>query len=193
MQNSAVQLSVIVELLGKLWIREVTPEMLAAMRSDEFCQRYRQLGGFIPDSDDMNVVDLLAIEYCELLIGPKGHISPVQSVWISNQFQSETASSMNRFFEILPGYTPSSNLVDHIGVQLDFLAQLLKQTDFAEPGSATSEIADYFAKSHLEWAFPFLDRIRKNSGSDFYVGLANVTYGLLQSLDLNLQANVSRN
>ena len=99
------------------------------MAKDSFKKPYSQLGGCVPEFVDAAVIEQLKVDYCELLVGPKGHISPVQSVWADNQFQSKTAASMNRFFELIPEYKPESNLSDHIGVQLDFLSAILRQTD----------------------------------------------------------------
>lgn len=80
MSQTTVPLAEIVELLGRLWLDEVSAETLTAMRTQPFKERYQELGGFVPDSVDAAIVENLAIEYGELLIGPKGHVSPVQPI-----------------------------------------------------------------------------------------------------------------
>lgn len=182
MLQSTVQLAGIVELLGRLWLREVTLDTLAAMGSDEFREPYQQLGGFVPELIVPNTVEELAVHYCELLVGPKGHISPVQSVWVDNQFQSETAASMNRFFDLIPGYLPASNLSDHIGVQLDYLSELLSLPN----ESLANEIVAHFKTTHLRWTDAFLDQVIQRSdsiGCEFYHGLAVVTRNLIPSIE----------
>jgi TorA maturation chaperone TorD len=182
MLQSSVQLAGIAQLLGQLWLREVTLEILGAMASEEFREPYQQSGGFVPDLVDPSVVDALAVQYCELLVGPKGHISPVQSVWADNRFQSETAASMNRFFDLIPGYLPASNLSDHIGVQLDYLSVLLSQPN----ESSANEIVTHFKTTHLQWANAFLDKVLQrtdSSGWEFYRGLAVVTGNLIQTIE----------
>lgn len=174
--SHAIQLAAIVELLGRLWLHEVTKATLTLMRSDEFLPTYEQLGGYVPPLVDDEVVETLAVEYCELLIGPKGQLSPVQSVWVTNQFQSESSASMNRFFELLPGYVPQSNLSDHLGVELDFLSHLLRNND----ESTVQEMTEHFAITHLEWSIRFLDQVEMQTDSKFYQGLAKVTRQLVR-------------
>ena len=183
MPQSTVQLAPIIELIGKLWLHEVTSETLASMQSEEFRETYEQLGGFVPESIDAQAIENLAVEYCELLVGPRGHISPVQSVWSKNQFQSEASSTMQKFFDLLPGYQPESNLSDHIGVQLNYLGALFSRSDDAH----ANEVADHFVKTQLPWTSTFLDRVEQKSGSEetpspFYNGLSKVTRALIGSL-----------
>lgn len=180
MPRTLGQLAGITGLLGRLWLEEVDLETLNAMGTAEFREPYQELGGFIPDVPNEAIVEELAVEYCMLLIGPKGQISPVQSVWADNQFQSRTSSSMNRFFELIPDYLPGSNLSDHLGVQLDFLSELMRHSEIdSEP---VPEIVGHFATSHLDWAEAFFDQVLKHSESRFYCGLAIVTRGLIHSL-----------
>jgi len=178
MPQSSVQLSVVVKLLGRLWLHEVDLETLAAIGTADFREAYVDLGGFVSDRIDESMVEQLAVEYCQLLVGPKGHVSPVQSVWTDGQFQSATCSSMRRFFELLPGYAPESNLSDHIGIQLDFLSELIARSEVG----TTDEIADHFIRTHLTWTTAFFDQIQHRTESEFYRGLATVTRGLIQSL-----------
>jgi len=187
MSQTTAQLAEIVEFLGQLWLYEVTGETLSGMQTEPFSEPYRELGGFIPDSADAAIVENLAIEYCELLVGPKGHVSPVQSVWSDHQYQSKTAASMNRFFELIPDYQPDSNLSDHIGVQLDFLSAILRQSD----DSAANEIASHFAKTHLQWTLKFFDKIESHTDSAFYLGLAKVTRNLIHTLPTTTEPNAA--
>jgi TorA maturation chaperone TorD len=155
-------------------------ETLKRIGTPEFRESFEELGGYVPDRIDESVVEQLAVEYCALLIGPKGHVSPVQSVWVDNQFQSRTATSMNRFFELLPDYEPKSNLSDHIGSQLDYLGELIARSE----NGIADEIAGHFITTHLNWTTSFFDRIRDRNESEFYCGLAKVTGSLIQSLQI---------
>ena len=92
--------------------------------------------------------------------------------------QSETTSSMNRFFELLPEYRPKSNLSDHLGIQLDFLGELI-----AQPETETSrEVIELYAQKHLNWMDAFFDQIHRESESRFYSGAAVVTRNLIHSI-----------
>ena len=176
MIQSSLELATVFQLIGRLWLREVDSQTLVAMGTKNFRDAYQELGGFVPTDTSEARIEKLAIEYCGILIGPKGQLSPVQSVWASSQFQSTTCSSMKKFFDLLPGYTPDSNLADHIGVQLDFLSHLIQQQD-----EATSEIVGHFAQTHLKWAIPFLEKVQLRD-SEFYGGLARVTQDMINSL-----------
>lgn len=180
MSHSTFYLGEICGLLGRLWLREVDVATLEAMNGPDFRGLYESLGGFVPTdiaADWEELVEELAIEYCELLIGPKGHVSPVQSVWAKDQLQSETSASMNRFFELVPGYQAQSSLADHVGVQLDFAGVLLQIEDEAVDG-----IISVFAQQHLDWMNKFLEHVESKTDSEFYLGLARVTRSLIGSI-----------
>jgi len=174
MPQSTFFLGEISGVLGGLWLREVDSATLQALGSPSFRDLYEPLGGFVPKDSDGQTIEKLAVEYCELLIGPKGHISPVQSVWADNQLQSETSAAMNRFFQLVPGYQAQSNLLDHLGVQLDF-AGVLQQSE----AEATQEILRLFAQQHLIWAYEFLEKVETQTDSNFYLGLTQVTRSLI--------------
>ena len=181
MTESTIQLAAAFELLGQLWLTEVKSETLQEMGTNPFRDAYQELGGWLPDEIDESTTDGLAIEYCSLLIGPKGQISPVESVWASDQLQSNSASSMHRFFELLPDYQAGSSFPDHIGVQLDFAGSLLRAQD---RDAVASEILDQFAKTHFAWTDKFLTEVISRTNSNFYRGVANVTRNLIDQLDL---------
>lgn len=183
MTQTTNELADVAELIGRLWLREIKVETLAAMSLEAFRVPYQELGGFVPEETHEDMVEDLAIEYCALLIGPKGQISPVQSVWETNQFQSATAASMSRYFELIPGYVADSNLSDHIGVQLDYLSALLRQSETA----TAEEIIQHFSESHLAWTDRFLERVVSSTSSEFYAGLARVTRKLIDSLPASVK------
>ena len=177
MPQSTFYLGEISGLLGRLWLREVDTATMQALSSPSFWDLYESLGGFVPEDLGAESIEKLAVEYCELLIGPKGHISPVQSVWAANQLQSGTSAAMNRFFELVLGYQAQSNLSDHLGVQLDFAGVLLQSDEEAAQG-----VLNLFAQQHLNWAYNFLDKVETQTDSDFYLGLARVTRSMIDSI-----------
>ena len=177
MPHSTFYLGEISRLLGRLWLREMDVATLEAMSGPDFRGLYESLGGFVPTDISADSVEELAVAYCELLIGPKGHISPVQSVWTTDQLQSDTSASMNRFFELVPGYQAQSSLADHVGVQLDFAGVLLQVEDEGVDG-----IINVFAQQHLDWINKFLQQVESKTDSEFYLGLARVTRSRIGSI-----------
>ena len=87
MPQLSVSFSAVAKLLGRFWLNEIDLEMLQAIAAPEFRESFEELGGFVPDPVNSTVVEQLAVEYCSLLVGPQGHISPVESVWSENQFE----------------------------------------------------------------------------------------------------------
>ncbi len=188
MPNATAQLAEIVKLLGRLWLFEVNQSTLDSMCGPVFREPYESLGGELPDVVSPELVEQLAIEYCELLIGPKGHISPVQSIWADDQYQAATAASMSRFFDVLPGYCPQSSLQDHLGVQFDYLSELMRLVRDPEQGEVVREVIQCFVDDHLSWSLPMFEKIVSQTHSSFYRGLAivsaNFVKGVLPQLNM---------
>ncbi len=168
-------------LLGNCWLNEMTHETLSALgesTSAELKDALRKLEWKIPGPGSSEareeVIEELAIDYCQLLVGPKGHLSPVESVWVSDQFQSETVSAMKAFFDLLPGYQPPISLQDHIGVQLDYAGNLLIAAGNSGEPAAFEPLAA-FCGSRLTWIDGLLDGVRSRAKTDFYRGLSVAT------------------
>ncbi len=168
-------------LLGNCWMKEMTHESLSALGRDgspELKEALRQLGWEVPapsGNEELNrVIEELAIDYCRLLIGPKGHLSPVESVWTTDQFQSASVSAMQSFFEVLPGYHPPISFHDHIGVQLDFVGNLLVAAGQSQEVAGFEPVLA-FCESRLQWADDLLRGINALAQTVFYRGLATAT------------------
>ncbi len=129
----------------------------------------------MPSEISQRAVEELAIDFCQLLIGPKDHLPPVQSVWTDGQFQSETASSVSRFLELLPEFRPRGNILDHLGVQLHFMAVLFEMAAVAPNPDPYTDIAQRFFEKHLTWTHEFLNQVMQRATTNFYGGLAQIT------------------
>lgn len=169
-------------LLSQLWLFEVDKAMVHRLRDQPVKEAFESLGGSLPPDDHGSTLERLAIDFCQLLIGPKGQVSPVQSIWQDARFQSQSSVSMHQYFELLPGYDPPNMIVDHLGVQLDFVSKLLAKRGAVE---AAQEILGQFVHQHLTWTDPFLDSIRAQAQTDFYRGLANITRNLISIVNSN--------
>jgi len=170
-------------LLGSCWLKEMTHESLTALTalgngSPELKDAFKKLDWEIPETSDAaaldGVIEELAIDYCRLLIGPKGHLSPVESVWMTDQFQSETVSAMQAFFDLLTEYQPPISLHDHIGVQLDYAGNLLVAAGNSNDPAAMEPVAA-FCSSRLAWTDGLLRGVSSLAQTDFYRGLSTAT------------------
>ena len=168
-------------LLARLWLREVDVELLELLSSPEACQLFSSVGGQLPPDDQsaQEAIEQLAIEYCHLFIGPKNHLPPVQSVWQSGQFQSQAVGSMRDFFEVANYQFEGSNVPDHLGVQLDVMAQLCESAA-AEQRDEHVDVLRQFYLRHLTWPSRLIDGVLQRDGSAFYRSVAEVTREFLQ-------------
>lgn len=173
------QLAAVYDLLGRLWLTEIELELLQALASDELKSAVEHLGGNVPETIDEETVEELAVDYCQVLIGPKDHVSPLQSVWEKQLLQSDAASSMQRFVEYLPGFEPNGSMLDHIGVQMQFMGELFQRAADAEDSDLVENFAEDFFQKHLKWAGPFLAAVAEKAETEFYAGLANLTANFL--------------
>ena len=174
--------STVLRFLGQLWVRELDAATLSKLNQPGVRAAFEELGGSVPDNIDEASLETLATDYCQLLVGPTDQLTPVQSIWENQQFEGEAAASMKRYFQLLDGYQPPLSIVDHLGVQLDFAAQLVLAAE-AEPKAR--EIVLQYASDHLQWSNDILDRIGEKAETDFYRSLARVTQQVCKLFEQN--------
>lgn len=169
-------------LLARLWLREVDEQLIAGMQSPPLKDAFTAAGGILPADITPSTLDELAVDYCQLFLGPANHLPPVQSVWQRGQFQSELAESMQHYVTAT-GYELTDGLMfDHLGVQLDLMSHLLYLS--AALNRPAEEIFDvlktYFVK-HLTWADSLFEIAINRASTDFYRSTIRMTRDFLQS------------
>ncbi len=180
-------------LVSRLWRSEVDVELLRELTNGDLRDAYLAAGGVLPViNDEQAAIDELAVDYCQLFVGPSGHLPPCQSVWGDGQFQSYAATSMENFLDIL-GYRSAnlpSIIVDHLAVQLDVMGQVVHQLAAASERSrldensssdfeALSDLARSFFNNHLTWPTRLLRLARKQAQTDFYRAMTRLTSDFL--------------
>ncbi len=190
MQN---ELAAVARFLARLWLSELDAEVLRDFAADDLRDAYLRVGGAVPAEDEATL-DELAADYCQLFIGPVGHLLPYQSVWQEDQLQGRAAQSTTRFRELVGNsyVTPPRNTpADHLGVQLDIWSWLVEFSRFhgeadrdgtAEGDSLAHqwhEIAEEFGRRHLAWPAALLGAVRAQAQTSFYRQLAVVTANYL--------------
>ncbi|MBO7730157.1 MAG: molecular chaperone TorD family protein [Lachnospiraceae bacterium] len=74
---------------------------------------------------------------------------------------------------------------DHIGLELNYMAALLKEEADAEEASVAdqlhSEQNDFFQSHLINWALQFAADIYKYTERDFYKGIARMTMGFMEA------------
>ena len=174
------ELGAVAILLGEFWLQELTAVRIQQLSKSEIAAALEALDWSLPqptDDDLVESLERLQIDYCQLLIGPQGHVSPVESVWASDQFQSQSVDTMKSFFDLLPDYQPPDRFHDHIGVQLDFAGHLLIAAD-RQPTNELEQADDLletYVQQRVVWAKPMLKKVHQQAQTSFYRQLSTVT------------------
>jgi TorA maturation chaperone TorD len=173
-------------LLARLWLREVDRELLRKLCSPPLCDSFVEAGGILPAGDNEWTIEQLAIDYCQLFIGPANHLPPFQSVWQSGQFQGAAIASMEKFVEVV-GYDtdalPSGTMLDHLGVQFDVMGHILDQIPTCQSEQESPEraweIAHCYFAMHLTWPAKLLEVAAPRATTEFYRSIFMLTCAFL--------------
>ena len=179
--DEAVALAGVYQLLARLWLREVDEQLLADLSRPPLRDVFTAAGGTLPKHVDTATLEELAVDFCQLFIGPANHLPPYQSVWQAGQFQSSPTEPMRRYTDWL-GYDADGVMLDHLGVQCDVMSRLLGSAPLAM--KATGELlrlAGTYFDLHLAWAFPLLESAVQRAETDFYQSTIRLTRDFLTS------------
>ena len=88
-------------LLARLWRREIDAATLEQLLAGSVRKAYLAAGGSLPEVADQATCDALAGDYCQLFLGPAGHLPPYQSVWSDGQFHGAAAQSLRGYLSLL--------------------------------------------------------------------------------------------
>lgn len=153
------------------------------------------LGEDFRDSPNEQLREDLAVEFTRLFLGPRGHISPHESLHTdrasggnADLWGAETVK-VKRFMEAA-GLTVDDSFTgmpDHISAEMEFMQQLT--TKEAEAWTEADEefatnilkIEKRFYDEHLsQWVARFCDKVIETSEHPFYQGIGDVTKGFLE-------------
>ena len=177
-------------LLARLWMQEVDAPLLKGMAEEPLLSALSQLGLSLPNES----LDQLATEYCALFIGPKNALLPMQSVWQKTQLDSQSASSVAKFAELIGYAMPAPALWDQLGVQLDLMSHLVlatqSQKESDKEGNVAEEVATAFFERHLNWPSPLLLATSQRARLPLYRSLAEITQQFLK-MESNVRSSTS--
>jgi len=167
--------------LARLWLKELDRPLLRDLARGPLADAYRAAGGQPPPDDTDETLERLAVDFCQLFIGPCSHLPPYQSVWQQGTFEGQPAASMDRFRQLageLPDWVPPDIMSDHFGLQLQIMSMLLQlQPPHHNAGqpAPSYELAKTFFRTHLTWPDKFLTAAAERAQTPFYTSLANLT------------------
>ncbi len=124
-------------------------------------------------------LETLAVEHTRLFAGPGKHISPHESVYLSDgsELIGSTTHQVRRFMESADLFLPVNSvyLPDHLSVELDFMADLCAR-------EGTKTLQSEFLKQHLgRWIPAFCEQVCEETELPFYRALAELTRNFIAS------------
>ena len=164
-------------LLSRLWVAEIDEMWFEVLSEGSLAEAAEDLGLRL-EGPPAEVIEQLAIEYCQLMIGPQGHVPPHQSVWSEGQFQGNPVVSMQQYLDVV-GEQIDSTMRDHLGVQLGVMGMVVDELSSSLEDDTRRndlmEMARSFFGDHVAWIEQFLVRAGESTESKFYGRLIAVT------------------
>ena len=179
----------LLKLLASLWAREVTSDSVLLTNPD-VSREWQQLTGITSDKI-VGMTDELAEEFCRLFVGPKDHLVPLQSVWLTGEFQTSIVTDLTEFSKLC-GYRSEwpDLLLDHIANELMILATILQKGDLQpEEKDVVCEIVHTFYERHLKWSVPLLERVVSRDQNGFYRCVATLTQSVFTEIESGYTKN----
>lgn len=174
------QLAPVVQMLGNVWLKELTPEFAEVWNTT--------IAGVTPDligeaavvvSSDQ--IEELATTYCRLFVGPGESLPLIQSIWDTGQRTTAATASMQTYFDRLSQTLLAANEPsDHFGHQLWLFGRLLAMTP-DDVQESTFVVREY-SLAHLQWSNELLNRV-ESSDSGVYRQAAKLTRLLLETIE----------
>ena len=177
-------------LLARLWAREVDTVLINDLNREPLRSSLCDLPDEInagsdcwwPTTDDEVGINELAIDYCRIMIGPRGHAAPYQSVWQAGSYSGNSAVHMQRWFQQFPQMpVPVPDMPDHVANPIQLLAWLLMLNQHAD--ATTGDVVAKFYRQHLAWARPMLRRAERLAKTKFYRIVFRLTNWWLDEVD----------
>jgi len=179
-------------LLSALFIREVTPDLLKTLNTEEMLEGLHDLGvdmrKVIAPADERLINDL-AEEYAALFIVPGG-IPPYESVRLHGMLNQKPSWEVEEFYRRcgLVVKDGCRMLPDHLGMELEFMGYLaVKEADARRLGGEKEILkwsgfqAEFFQGHIRPWTFDFLQDMQKLAFHPFYKGIAGLAIRFLEA------------
>lgn len=171
-------LAVAYGLLGRFLSAEIDADFLASLSTVEM-QRCLISMGIQTDELTEESLGLLAVDYCQTFLGPRGHVSLHQSVAQTGLLDGPAVASMKEFLQCVRVPVRSGQMVDHLGLQLTVYSAILSAADGQE--EPVGQMAEQFFDSHVRWGSEVCRRASLVAQTDFYRAVLSVTIELIES------------
>ena len=190
--------------LASVFREEMSAELLQRIKAPAFQDALAD-GGIDIETDfldrpDGQVLEDLAVEYTALFLGPGGHVSPhesAQSVGGGGLLWGPETVEVKRYIEAAGfQYKPDFHgLPDHIGVELEFMAELAgkeaaawRDEDFAKASNCLEFEREFLADHLGAWVPAFCDQVTERAEFSFYRDMARLTANFLEAEKHEIEA-----
>lgn len=172
------ELATVFNLFGRVWLREIDESFLLQLQT---CETELQTCGVATHELQVDQLSRLAVDYCQLLIGPRGAISPLQSVAETGLMEGDVVASMREMLAYQKRTVCDTVMVDHLGFQLQTMGGILESVtqSASENQDDLRHYAETFFAQHLAWGRAWSRRVAKQAQTDFYRSAASVTEKLI--------------
>ncbi|MDP6787367.1 MAG: molecular chaperone TorD family protein [Rhodospirillales bacterium] len=201
--RTAVERSNLYGFLASVFREEVSAGLLKSIKEPEFLGALSESGVDIEtdflDRPEEQVLEDLAIEYKALFLGPGGHVSPYESAQIeggSGLLWGPETIAVKRYIETAGfHYKPDYHgLPDHIGVELEFMAELAgkeaaawRDGDVAKASNCLQFEHEFLADHLGAWAPAFCRQTTERAELSFYRDVARLTADFLAAEKLEIE------
>ncbi len=152
------------------------------------------LGEVFFTTPEKQLVEILALEFTRLFIGPNNHISAHESIFaemdqgIGSLWGVRTVAVKNFIETTGLDYNPEfSGVPDHVSVELEFMQRMTEweahkwQQEDRENAEFCLKVQRMFLQQHLlSWLPQFCDVVIKQADIQFYAGVAELTTNFLE-------------
>ncbi|MFN8483055.1 MAG: molecular chaperone TorD family protein [Anaerolineae bacterium] len=162
-------------LLARLWLAEIDAPLAASLR------RLPGFAAHIPAAADAAWLDEMAAEYGRVLAQ---NVYPYESMFVGDDLMLNTdATRQVEDLYNLAGYAPQGARVaalDHLGVELDFMAHLIAAADDGPDPAAARELqARFLAERLAYWAPVCALTVARLAPHPIYATMAQLTWELV--------------
>ena len=177
-------------LFGRLLVSELDQALLDLLRQGDALAELQSLGIEAGELATDEQLESLAADYCLAFIGPKDHVSLVQSVTVAGRLDSGPAQTMKQFLEFVSVPKPRHAMIDHLGFQMQVMAAILSVPSASAEASNASEgddetelksLATSFYDQHIAWGEPVLRRASDIATTPFYKTLCKIASELISA------------
>ncbi len=156
---------------------------LSSARRREAATLMSQAIEALPDPLDDEQLDGLSVAFADIYLTHRCRASPYESVWLDkdNLERQEPMFRVRAYYQRhgLQSENWRERADDHVVLQLQFVAHLLKNAD---DEARLREVAQFLDEHLLRWIGGFAVTVAANCGSSFFVGLALLTAAYVEEL-----------